>query len=97
ISIVEEAFDKCLVDQNNLWRLPIVRVAEESAAFQRCLDRAKVIWRDHSNLRGRDGVVSYSFTFDREAAGIMWTNQRHGVTATDRRVAHARNPTHPLQ
>src|SRR6185503_10951053 len=97
ISIGEVAFCKCFVNQDNLRRFAIVCVREEPAAFQRRLDRSKVIRRDHGNLRGRDIVVRYSITFDRKAGGIMLANEGNSITAANRGVAHARNRTHSLQ
>src|SRR6185295_1013951 len=79
ISIVEVTLCECFVNQDNLGRLPVVCVSKEPAAFQRCLDRAEVIGRDHANLRSRDIVVSDRVTFDGKATGIMWTNERNTI------------------
>src|ERR1700752_2416000 len=97
ISIVEVALCKRFVNQDNRRRLPVVCVGKESAAFQRGLDRAKIIRRDDANLRGGNTVVSGSVAFNQKATGIMWTNQWNSITAANRGSAYARDRTHSVQ
>src|SRR6185295_13012694 len=96
ISIRDVAFRKCFVNYNNPRCLPIVCVGEEPATFQRCLERPKVISRDHANLRDREIVVSYSVTFNSKASCVMRNYEGDRVTAANRGIPHARNRAHSL-